>query len=141
MSLRFMHLIVSCIQSGARRQRRRPASAAEPNWPPTSSSQHVHPPTSSHTAAALSLVLSRRVSLSPPPILVAVHQHSYPLLTLAPSPSPTLTFPRTTPTTRPLSAGASPFSPTFGYSYRQLSSRDQYKPYSRSLASPPLHMA
>jgi hypothetical protein len=51
---------------------------AQPNWPPTSSLQHVHPQTSSHTAAALSLVLSRRVSLSPPPILVALHQHSYP---------------------------------------------------------------
>ena len=49
--------------------------------------------------------------------------------------------PRTTPITRPLSAGASPSSPTFGYSYRQPPSHTQYTPYSRSLASPPLHMA
>jgi hypothetical protein len=73
-------------------------------------------------------------------ILVVLHQHSYPLLTLAPSPTPKLTYPgpRTTPTTRPLSAGASPFSPAFGYSYRQRPSHAQYThPTVISLASLP----
>jgi hypothetical protein len=137
-SMRFMQPIVSC-SCVARKRRRRPASAAElaPHIFVAARSSSDELSYGGRLVSCLvssCLIVASSHSCRPTPTLLSAS-------TLAPSPTTTLTFPRTTPTTRPLPAGASHFSPTFGYSYRQRSSHTQYKPYSRSLASPPLHMA
>jgi hypothetical protein len=97
-----------CRACFARKRRLRPASAAE--LAPPTFSHHVRPQTSSHTAAAL----SRLVSLSPLPptptsILAVIHSLLHHSLTNSGSDKSTASDDSIT---RPLSAGASPFNPS-----------------------------